>query len=144
MHPSIQYKDPVQTRTTNVHSRLAIKTQPWGEQRLRNTRNGHKYKCKKTCMDIQDFMMADEIWLTTTGNEHIGVLSNYILHGWPSTKAEVQNEAQPNWSFRDKQCDWWDCYERRKNYNTHTTTVKSMWSAACQPHEHTKDETPGT
>ena len=24
-----------------------------------------------------------------------------MLHGWPSTKAEVENELQPYWSFRD-------------------------------------------
>ena len=46
-------------------------------------------------------MKLEEIWLATIGNEHIGVLSNYILHGWPSKKAEVKKETQPFWSLRD-------------------------------------------
>ena len=40
--------------------------------------------------------------MKTIDNEHIGLLSNYVLHVWPSTKLEVKNEVQPYWSFRDE------------------------------------------
>ena len=54
----------------------------------------------ETCMDILD-CRAEEIHLVSIDDECIGVLSNYVLYGWPSRKAEVQKEAQPHWSFRD-------------------------------------------
>ena len=43
----------------------------------------------ETFTGIPDCMPAEEIWLATLEDEHIDVLSNYILPGWPSTKAEV-------------------------------------------------------
>ena len=48
----------------------------------------------ETYMDIQDYMTTEEIQHATIDDEHIGVLSNYVLHGWPSTQAEVQTEVQ--------------------------------------------------
>ena len=30
------------------------------------------------------------------------MLSDLVLHSWPLTKVEVQQELQPNWSFRDE------------------------------------------
>ena len=35
-------------------------------------------------------------------DDHIGVLSPYVMHGWPSTRTEVVKEVQPYWSFRDE------------------------------------------
>ena len=51
----------------------------------------------ESCMDIPDCMTAAEIRQATLGNEHLGILTEYVLSGWPSTKAGVQNEMQPYW-----------------------------------------------
>ena len=32
--------------------------------------------------------------------EHISILSELVLHDWSLTKAEVQKELWPHWSFR--------------------------------------------
>ena len=40
-------------------------------------------------------MTAEEPRLPTLDDEHLGMLSEYVLHGWLSTKAEVQKELQP-------------------------------------------------
>ena len=47
-------------------------------------------------------MMTEEIRHATPGNDHIKVLSHYVMHGWPSTRAEVLKEIQPYWSSRDE------------------------------------------
>ena len=47
-------------------------------------------------------MTAEEIRLATIDYKHIGMLSNYVLHGLPAVKSEVQKEVQPYWSFRDE------------------------------------------
>ena len=54
----------------------------------------------ETCMDISTCMTAKEIWLATIDVKYIGVSSNYMLHGWLSTKGEVSNEAQPYLSLQ--------------------------------------------
>ena len=46
-------------------------------------------------------MTLEEIQMVTI-DEDIGVMSNYVLHGWPSTEAEVQKVVQPYWSLRDE------------------------------------------
>ena len=40
--------------------------------------------------------------LATLDDKYIGLLSELVLHSWPSTEAEVQKDLQPYWSFRDK------------------------------------------
>ena len=47
-------------------------------------------------------MTAEEIWLATICNECSSVLSNYVLHGRPSTKAEIKKEVQGYCSLRDE------------------------------------------
>ena len=37
-----------------------------------------------------------EIQLVTIQNEHIGMLSNYVLDGWPSITEEVQKDWNHN------------------------------------------------
>ena len=100
--PLIQHKNPIQTRTTTVPSRLVIQAQPWDWQRQKDTWHGHKHTCNRTIYDIQECMKTEEIWLVTIHDEHIYMLSNYILLGWPSMKAEVQREVEWYWSFIDK------------------------------------------
>ena len=47
-------------------------------------------------------MMTEEIRCAVIEDYHIGVLSTYVICGWPSIRAEVINEVQPYWSFRDE------------------------------------------
>ena len=42
--------------------------------------------------DIPDCMTTGEIRLATLDNEHLCILSEYILCGWPPTKPEVPKE----------------------------------------------------
>ena len=56
----------------------------------------------ETCMNIPECITAEEIQLAFTDDKFLGMLPNYVLHGQPTTKAEVQKEVQPFWSFRDK------------------------------------------
>ena len=46
-------------------------------------------------MDISDHMTADIIRTATLDNEHIGMLSELVLCGWPLIKAEVWKDLQP-------------------------------------------------
>ena len=55
----------------------------------------------ESCMDIPDCMTEKEMRTAKVDNEHIGILAELVLHGWPSTKAEVWKKLQPYWSFRD-------------------------------------------
>ena len=41
------------------------------------------------CMDLPDWMTAEEIRLATVDDK-----SEYVLHGWPSTITEVQKKLQ--------------------------------------------------
>ena len=70
------------------------------KQRLGNAGNGVKHKCDRNMHRHPRRMTAEEIWLTTLDDKHIGLLSEYILHSWPSTRTEVHKEAQPHLSFR--------------------------------------------
>ena len=47
-------------------------------------------------------MTAEEIRVAILDDEHLGILSEHVLYNWSSTKAEVQKELQPYWSFRDE------------------------------------------
>ena len=46
------------------------------------------------CMDITECITSDEIHLATIDDEHIGLLSSCVQHGWSSTI-----EGQPYWSL---------------------------------------------
>ena len=78
--------------------RLAIQTQPWN-------RNGETLVMYITdisivsCTDIPGCITADEIRTATVDNESLCILLDLILHGWPSSEAEVQKELQCYWSF---------------------------------------------
>ena len=53
-------------------------------------------------MDIPDCMAVEEIRITTLDDKHMSKLSKLILHGWPSTKHEVQKDLQPCWTLRNE------------------------------------------
>ena len=59
----------------------------------------------ETCTDIPKCMTAEEIGSATLEyyhiSTHISVLSVYVTHGWPPTRAEVIKDIQPYWYFRD-------------------------------------------
>ena len=46
-------------------------------------------------------MGTEEIREVTLEDEHLSVLAELVLCGWLSKKADVQDERQPYWSFRD-------------------------------------------
>ena len=56
----------------------------------------------ESCIYIPDCMMAEEIRLVMPNDEYIGMLSEPILHSWPSTKAEVQKDPHLYRLFRDE------------------------------------------
>ena len=43
----------------------------------------------ETCTDIPECMATEEIRHATLEDDQIGVLSTYVMHGWPSTRAGV-------------------------------------------------------
>ena len=47
-------------------------------------------------------MTVEEIRIITQDDEHIGMLSELLLHDWPLIKPKVQKDLQPEWSFRDE------------------------------------------
>ena len=53
-------------------------------------------------MSIPNSMTAEEIRIEMLDDDHIGMLYELILHGWPSSKAETQKTLQPYHSFRDE------------------------------------------
>ena len=53
-------------------------------------------------MDIPDWMMGEEIKIAVVYDECIVMVSELIVFCWPSTKAEVQKDLQPYWTFRDE------------------------------------------
>ena len=52
-------------------------------------------------MDILDCMTAGQNKSATIDDEHPSILSEYVLHGWPSMRAKVEKVLQQYWSFRD-------------------------------------------
>ena len=51
------------------------------------------------CTDNPECMIAAIIRCANLGDNHIGALSTYVMHRWPSSRAEVIKEVQPYWSF---------------------------------------------
>ena len=91
------HKNPVQTRITTIHSRVAILAQPNKEE---IPRIDISINVIETCMITPECMEIEEIQLAAIGDGHICNLSNYILCDWPATKAKVQKEVKLHWSFR--------------------------------------------
>ena len=46
--------------------------------------------------------MAEKNRYTTLEDDDIGMLTISVIHGWPSTRADVKKEVQPYWSFQDQ------------------------------------------
>ena len=55
-----------------------------------------------TTVDIPECMLMQEVWNTTQDDEHLHVLTAYIINGWPLTKAEIRQDMQPNRIFYNK------------------------------------------
>ena len=53
-------------------------------------------------MNAQTFMTADDIRFTTKEDDHTHTLSAYMIHQWPSTRAELIKDVQPYWPSRDE------------------------------------------
>ena len=47
-------------------------------------------------------MTTEEIRHGTIDDDHLIELSTYVTYGWPLTRADIVNEVQPYWFFRDE------------------------------------------
>ena len=101
MHPSPQHKNTIQTGTTDVHIRLAVQIKPQGRDEEVADMN-IKVNAIESCTDMPDYMRSEEIKSVTINDEHLSIVSDYVLCGLPSVKAEVQKNLQPYWLFRDE------------------------------------------
>ena len=54
----------------------------------------------ESCIDVPDCMTAVEIKTATLDDEYLSILAELLLLSWPSTKAKVQMELQPNGSCK--------------------------------------------
>ena len=53
----------------------------------------------ESCADILGYMTADKIRGETLEDECLSVLTELVLHGWPSTKIRGLKELQSYWTF---------------------------------------------
>ena len=53
----------------------------------------------ETCMDIPECMSTEEMRHTTQVDDHLNALTMYVIHGPPSTRADVKEEIQPYGPF---------------------------------------------
>ena len=56
----------------------------------------------ESCMDIPNCMTAKNIKSVTLDEEHLSILSEYVLCGWASIRAEDQKDSWLYCSFRDE------------------------------------------
>ena len=56
----------------------------------------------ESCIDILDCMTAEELRATKLADDHLGILSELVLHFWPSTKLRDRMNCSQTWSFRDE------------------------------------------
>ena len=85
----------------SYYDRLAIQTEPQAKQNGKILGMRITINSIEMCTDIPDCIPAEEIMLATLDDDHLGMLSKYVLYGWPSTKAAMQ-VLQPYWSSRDE------------------------------------------
>ena len=56
----------------------------------------------ETCRDIRGCMKAEKIrYAMHDDDDHLCILSIYMIHRWLTTRAEVRKELQLYWPFRD-------------------------------------------
>ena len=58
-------------------------------------------KAVETCADIPEYMTPEEISQALQADDNLNVLTEYMINGWPSTKAEVKEEIRLYWLIRD-------------------------------------------
>ena len=99
----------------------------------------------ESCIDISDCTKVEEIKIATLVDEHIGMLSEPILCGWPLTKAETPKELQPYWPFRDEiSIIDGSAMKVRRRIIPKTLLRQSTKIAAPNPHEHRGNKAAGT
>ena len=94
-------------------------------------------------MDIPDCTTVEEIRIATLNKEYIGILSEIILHGWPSSKAEVQRELHPYWSIRNETLTAYNIAIKGKIIIIPPALQESTKTAAPEPHGHREDKAAG-
>ena len=53
-------------------------------------------------MDIPDDVATEEIRSAAIDDEHLGILSEYVLLGCSAIRTKVQKDLQTCWSLRDE------------------------------------------
>ena len=51
--------------------------------------------------DMPECMEVEAIRHAMQDYSHLSALITYMIHGWPSTRAEVKEELKPYWPFRN-------------------------------------------
>ena len=51
------------------------------------------------CTDIPECMMPEEVRHVAQVDDHINLLTIYVINEWLSTRTEVQAELWPYWPF---------------------------------------------
>ena len=72
LHPSIQQKDPVKARTTTMYRSQLSRTNHIIHKDEEIPGMSINIKAIETCTDIQECMTAEEIWLVTLDDGHLG------------------------------------------------------------------------
>ena len=90
IHSSVQHKDPVQTGPQLSIADCLCRQNNKVNEDEEMLGKGISIIVIGTCTGITDCMTAEEMWLATINDKNKGMLSNYVLHGWPSTKLGVQ------------------------------------------------------
>ena len=85
-------------------------------------------------MDVPDCMKAEEIRMAMLDDGQICILSKLVLCGWPSTKAEVQNDIQPILVIQEIDCNHRHWCNERQNNNTCGTKRQGTQTAIPEPH----------
>ena len=81
--------------TTIIHCRLAIQINHGKDTDEEIPGICTTVNTIESCMNILDCMTMEEIKIAIIDDEHLDMLSELVLHSWPSAKTEIQKELQP-------------------------------------------------
>ena len=91
----------IQAWTRSLHHWLAFQTQPYVEQRHRDTGHGHKGWCN-TDSYKHSRMHVNSKNTTDNGTRwHLQWLKGYVIIGWPDNRDEMSWDIRMYWMFQD-------------------------------------------
>ena len=97
----IHSQNHIQTWNRSVHCRLALQTEPQGNQRCRNTWHTIEIDVIQTTTNIPDCMTVQQLQQATSQDHHLQQLKDYIIRGWPENKDQIPQDIQTYWTFHD-------------------------------------------